>query len=112
SLEQLNELAQSNSIEQILISPHAALSHLPTVRLSADDVRRTLHGIDLPMADSELPEGQTVQMTFGSELVAVGTYDTSRNIVHPTVVIVNSGRSYTRTPLGPHPSPLPKAKGV
>ncbi len=51
-LEQLNEFAQSNSIEQILISPHAVLLHLPTVQLNADDVRRTLHGIDMQMEDS------------------------------------------------------------
>ena len=91
SLEQLNELAQSNSIEQILISPHAALSHLPTVQLNADDVRQTLHGIDMQMENSEWPEGQSVRMSFGRELIAVGMYDTNRNIVHPTVVIANSG---------------------
>ena len=88
-LEQLNEFAQSNSIEQILISPHAVLLHLPTVQLNADDVRRTLHGIDMQMEDSEWSGGQPVRMSFGSELIAVGTYDRNRNIVHPTVVIAN-----------------------
>jgi tRNA pseudouridine55 synthase len=88
-LEQLSEFAQSNSIEQILISPHAALPHLPTVQLNGDDVRRTLHGIDMQMEDSEWPGGQPVRMSFGSELVAVGTYDTNRSIVHPTIVIAN-----------------------
>jgi len=88
-LEQSNEFAQSNSIEQILISPHAVLLHLPTVQLNADDVRRTLHGIDMQMEDSEWPGGQPVRMSFGSELIAVGTYDTNPNIVHPTVVIAN-----------------------
>src|SRR5205807_4537815 len=83
SLEQLNELAQSNSSEQILISPHAALAHLPAVQLNADDESQTLHGIDMQMENSEWPEGQSVRMRFGSELVAVGTYDTNRNIVHP-----------------------------
>src|SRR5438876_2950939 len=86
-LEQLNEFVRSNSIEQILISPDTMLSHLPTVQLNADDVRRTLHGIDMQMEDSEWPGGQPVRISFGSELIAVGTYDRNRNIVHPTVVI-------------------------
>lgn len=88
-LERLSELAGTNSIGQVLISLHAALSHLPTVQLNADDVSRTLHGIDMQMKDSEWAGGQSVRMSFGSELIAVGTYDTSRNIVHPTVVFAN-----------------------
>src|SRR5437660_3188328 len=47
TFERLTELAQSDSASQILISPDAMLSHLPTVQLTADDVRRTLHGMDL-----------------------------------------------------------------
>src|SRR5256714_264019 len=38
TLDRLTEFAQSNSASQILISPDDALSHLPTVQLTADDV--------------------------------------------------------------------------
>src|SRR5205807_9223491 len=37
TLERLSELTRSDSASQILISPDAALSHLPTVQLTADD---------------------------------------------------------------------------
>jgi hypothetical protein len=85
----LNELIAKDSIEEILISPNAALAHLPAVQLNADDVSRTLHGIDMQIKDSGWAGDQSVRMSFGSELIAVGTCDTSRNIVHPTVVFAN-----------------------
>jgi tRNA pseudouridine55 synthase len=93
TLERLNELAQSNSIEQALILPDAALSHLPAVKLSPDDVRRVRHGVDLQIEEAE-PSGwsraQAVRMrNTGGQLIAVGMYDESRHIVHPKVVISN-----------------------
>ncbi len=89
TLDRLSELAKSDLIERDLISPDNVLSHLPVVQLNADDVTRALHGIDLQMENSEWPRGQLVRMSFGSELIAVGTYAPSRNIVHPTVVIAS-----------------------
>src|SRR5712692_10591089 len=47
TLDRLNDIAQSASIEQVLLSPDAALAHLPAVSLRADDVSRTLHGVDM-----------------------------------------------------------------
>ena len=90
TLERLTELAQSDSASQILISPDAALSHLPTVQLTADDVRRTLHGIDLRIeagATFNWSDGQPVRMGDAGELTAVGIYDKNREVIHPQVVI-------------------------
>jgi len=92
-LDRLSELAQSNSIERTLISPDAALSFLPLLQLSADDARRTLHGIDLQLDEVESghwSNGQPVRLRDGqSQLIAVGIYDSERGTVHPQVVIVN-----------------------
>jgi tRNA pseudouridine55 synthase len=93
-LDRLSELAQSNSIERALISPDAALSFLPLLQLSADDARRTLHGIDLQLDEVESgrwSNGQPVRLRDGQgQLIAVGIYENERGTVHPQVVIVNA----------------------
>ena len=87
--ERLSELAESVNIGAALISPDAAISHLPAVSVSADDVSRTLHGVDLRIEDVEAadwPEGQPVRMRdMNGELIAVGNYQ--QGAIHPNVVI-------------------------
>lgn len=86
TLDQLNELAQSGSVEQVLLSPDAALSHLPFLNLDADDARRVHHGIDVQVEASEWPDGQPVRLRdLNGELVAVGIYQ--KDVIHPKVVI-------------------------
>ena len=90
TLERLSELTRSDSASQILISPDAALSHLPTVQLTADDVRRTLHGMDVQIEASATfnwSDGQPVRMGDTGELTAVGIYDKNREVIHPRVVM-------------------------
>lgn len=93
TLERLSELAESVKIDAALISPDAAMAHLPAVNLSADDVSRTLHGVDTRLNDVETTawlDGQPVRMRdAGSNLIAVGVYDESRGTLHPGVVIAN-----------------------
>ena len=93
-LERLNELAESAKIGSVLISPDAAISHLPFVNLSADDVSRALHGVDLQIVDapaSDWLQGQSVRMRgVNGELVAVGIYQQGRKTIHPSVVIAVS----------------------
>jgi len=94
TLDRLTELAQSDSASQILISPDAALSHLPAVQLTADDVRRTLHGIDLRIeagATFNWSDGQPVRMLdLNGELIAVGVYQRGGETIHPKVVIADN----------------------
>ncbi len=93
TLERLSELAESTKIDPALISPDAAISHLPAVSVSADDASRTLHGINLQIEDAETSQwsdGQPVRMhDAGGDLIAVGIYDKSRESLHPKVVIAN-----------------------
>ena len=90
TLERLSELAESvNNIGAALISPDAAISHLPAVSVSADDVSRTLHGVDLRIEDvvaADWLEGQPVRMRdMNGALIAVGIYQ--QDAIHPSVVI-------------------------
>ena len=86
-------MAGAGSFTPALISPDTALSHLPFAQLDADDERRVLHGIDLPVDDVEAarwPDGACVRMrNLNGELVAVGIYDEKRKTLHPNVVIAN-----------------------
>jgi tRNA pseudouridine55 synthase len=94
SLEQLSELALSLEIDSVLITADAAISHLPAISLSDDDVARALHGVGLQIENpdaSTWPDGQAVRMRDDDgELVAVGTYDKTRQFLHPSVVIASN----------------------
>jgi tRNA pseudouridine55 synthase len=93
SLERLSELSQSGTVEQALISPDAALAHLPAVQLESDDVPRVQQGIDLQVEDPEASrwsKGQRVRMrSANGDLVAVGVYNAAIKSIHPSVVIAN-----------------------
>ena len=93
TLDRLNDVAQSDSVEQVLLSPDAALAHLALVNLSADDVSRVCHGIDLQI-EASVADGwsarQPVRMrNTDGQLIAVGIYDENRHTVHPSVVIAS-----------------------
>lgn len=94
TLDRLSELAQSESIEQMLISPDAALSSLPALQLGVYTARRVGQGIDVQVEDasaSHWPNGQLVRLrNDDGQLIAVGIYDGERRTVHPNVVIVNA----------------------
>ena len=93
TLEHLTELSESKIAESRMISPDAVLSHLPALELTADEVTHTIHGIDLNVEGAVLncEGGAAVRMrSADNQLIAVGTYDDSRKVIHPTVVIANN----------------------
>src|SRR5260370_27946467 len=87
ALDRLDEVARSGALEQVLISPDAALSHLPFVNLDAEDAQRVHHGIDVQVKEaSDWPDGQPVRLRdLDGELIAVGIYQ--KDVIHPKVVI-------------------------
>ena len=87
TLEQLAELSESK-----VISPDAVLSHLPAIELMADEVTRTIHGVDLELDHDAVvnwEDGQAIRLRSADQLIAVGSYDESRRVVHPKVVIAD-----------------------
>jgi tRNA pseudouridine55 synthase len=91
ALDRLAELAGSGLIEENLISPDAALSHLPFIQLNSDEATRTVHGIDLEIDETPDPswtDNQPIRVRAADgQLIAVGIYDELRNSIHPKVVI-------------------------
>ena len=76
------------SIGAVLVPPGAALSQLPFVHLTPEDVSRANHGREVKVADSNWSDGENVRMCDGdNELVAVGRYDANTNSLHPRVVL-------------------------
>jgi len=91
TLDRLSELMETASIDEAMISPDAAIAHLPAVCLSNDDVTRTLHGMNMQIEDAQArnwSEGEPVRMRdLNGALVAVGIYDHGQGFIHPKVVV-------------------------
>jgi tRNA U55 pseudouridine synthase TruB len=69
----LNDLADRASVEDRLIPPAAAVSHMPAVDVGASDVARIRQGQSVSIEGHRPPEGETVLVLFNGELLAVGT---------------------------------------
>jgi tRNA pseudouridine55 synthase len=94
TLDRLRELTESVTIEAALISSDAAISHLPAVNLSADEIARALNGVDVQIESSESAKWSDQQMVRmrnpDGDLIAVGTYDQGQQRLHPSVVIASN----------------------
>lgn len=88
TLEQLKLHFGEESLGTVLLPPGAALSRLPFVHLSAEDVRRANHGREVKVAESEWADGENVKMCDADEqLIAIGQYDAKEKHLHPRVVL-------------------------
>src|SRR3989440_3413774 len=70
TLEELAEQTSSNSIGDGLISPHAAIAHLPLIELDEGQAARTIHGIDFQVtadATTGWNDGELVRLSRRGE---------------------------------------------
>lgn len=87
TLEQLTELAKANPIADEIISLDATIGHLPHLVMNESDVRRVANGVAIEL-DSDHQDQQRLRLqNVAGELIAVGTYDAARGVVHPDVVL-------------------------
>jgi len=88
TLEQLKTGFGEEAIGTILLRPSAALSHLPFVHLSGDDVRRARHGMEVKVGETAWSDGEKVKMCDDKDhLIAIGDYDAMTKHLHPSVVL-------------------------
>jgi tRNA pseudouridine55 synthase len=89
TLERLADVVTQNQLSDALISPHDALSHLPSIDLDDEQLRRTLHGIALPLNDNDLTlnDGDPVRLSKDNQLIALGKFDAEQVTIHPDVVL-------------------------
>jgi tRNA pseudouridine55 synthase len=91
TLDQLKVHFVEESLGTVLLPLAAALSRLPFVHLSAEDVRRASHGREVKVAEAEWADGENVRMCdMGEQLIAVGQYDATEKSLHPQVVLTGN----------------------
>ena len=88
TLDQLKVHKNEESLGTVVLPPGAALSRLPFVHLSGEDVRRANHGREVKVTEAEWADGEHVKMCdMDEQLIAVGRYDASAQSLHPRVVL-------------------------
>lgn len=88
TLEQLKTSFGEEAIGTMLLRPNAALSRLPFVHLSSEDVRRARHGMEVNVGETTWSDGDKVKMCDDKDhLIAIGDYDATSKRLHPRVVL-------------------------
>jgi tRNA pseudouridine55 synthase len=88
TLDQLQLHFGEESLGTVVLPLNAALSRLPFVHLSAEDVRRANNGREVTIAGYDWADGENVKMCDTEEqLIAVGQYDANSKSLHPRVVL-------------------------
>jgi tRNA pseudouridine55 synthase len=88
TLDQLKIHFAEESLGEVLLPVAAALSRLPFVHLTAEDVRRANHGREVRVGESEWTDGENVTMYDADEqVIGVGQYDAGTRSLHPRVVL-------------------------
>jgi tRNA pseudouridine55 synthase len=88
TVDELKTRFAEEALGTVLLPAGSALSHLPFVHLSDDDVRRTRHGMEVEITEQDWPDGVDVSMFDETNtLIAMGRYEASRKQLHPRVVL-------------------------
>jgi tRNA pseudouridine55 synthase len=88
TLEQVKLSFAEEVLGTILFNPDEALSHLPFVDLSADDLSRVRHGLNIRVQRSSWANGERVRLRDEhGHLVAVAEFNAADGWLHPSVVI-------------------------
>jgi tRNA pseudouridine55 synthase len=88
TLVQLKTSAAEESLGKIFYKPDEALSRLPAIDVSDDDIRKVKHGSNLPVPEQSWTNGERVRIRdMAGNLIAVGVFDAEANTLHPAVVL-------------------------
>lgn len=89
TLEELEQLAKKDEVGTLLISMNEAVSHLPKMNVTAEQVEKTHHGNKVKFENTKLVDREIVRMVDEKDnLVAVGIYDASDQTVQPKTVFI------------------------
>ncbi len=89
TLEELEKIVAAEKLSESLISMNEAVSHLPEIKLSAEEINKTKNGIKLRVESAEIADNGFCRMTDkDANLIAVGFYDAAEKIVQPKLVLV------------------------
>ena len=86
TLERLGELTDPTAA---LKPMEQAVSHLSSIELTDERIAKTRNGLSTRIIDTNFNDGEAVQMlNTGGQLIAIGFYNATENIVQPKVVLV------------------------
>ncbi len=88
TLEELEKIVAAEKLGEILISMNEAVSHLPEIGLSAEEINKTKNGIKLEIESAEIADSGFCRMTKDTNLIAIGFYDAAEKIIQPKLVLV------------------------
>jgi tRNA pseudouridine55 synthase len=88
TLVQLKTRAAEEGLGRALYKPDDALTRLPAIDVSDEDVRRIKHGMNLQILDPQWTNGERVRIRDAAgNLIAVATFDSETSMLHPSVVL-------------------------
>lgn len=88
TLEQVKVNFAEEALGKILLTPDAALTRLPFVDLSDEELSRVRNGIAVQVSKAEWNEGERVRIRDQhGYLIAIAEYDAAKGALHPAVVI-------------------------
>jgi len=88
TLDDLKTRFAEEALGALLVPPNAALSKLPFMHLSGQDVRNVRQGKEIKVAASDWADGENVKMCdVDEQLIAIGRYDAGARLLHPHVVL-------------------------
>lgn len=91
TLDELKARAEEGAAAKLLVSMDAALSGLPFLHLTAEEARRTSHGVPVSLSGRDLTpysDGERVRLKDASgNLLAIGAYERRLNCLRPVIVL-------------------------
>jgi tRNA pseudouridine55 synthase len=88
TLEQLKVHLAEESLGRIMFPPDEALTRLPYVDLSGDDVRRVRNGLSVKVSQANWNDGERVRVRDEQgHLIAVADFNAAEGLLHASVVI-------------------------
>ena len=89
TLEELEKIVLENRLDEILISMNEAVSHLPEISLSEEEITKTRNGMKLKREDFDAKDGENVRMIDENEnLLAVGNFSKAEKTIQPKIVLM------------------------
>jgi tRNA pseudouridine55 synthase len=93
TLEQIKTSFAEQALGTVLITPSAALSHLPFLHLNADAERKVRHGMGVVVEQADWSDGDRVRMcSVKGDLLAIGEFNNAKRTLHPRVVLAEEAR--------------------
>jgi tRNA pseudouridine55 synthase len=88
TLDQLRINFAEEALGKTLLTPDDALSRLPALDLSADELQKVRNGISLRVSQTGWSDGEQVKLRIHpGHLIAVADYNAAEGFLHPRVVI-------------------------